>query len=138
MRDAQIITWADADAGAHAPRARILLVSTDRRFRSVAATLLAQRGHVVSVTGRGVTDGTNPIAGADVVVIDGGASQAAAARQAARLQALRPPVRVITVSGEGDSALPVLSKWSSFDAVLTAIEAHLPAPDRAGEARVAA
>jgi hypothetical protein len=73
-----------------------------------------------------------------VVVIDGGASQAAAARQAARLQALRPPVRVITVSGEGDSALPVLSKWSSFDAVLTAIEAHLPAPDRAGEARVAA
>jgi hypothetical protein len=108
-----------------APRAQVLLVGNDRRFRAVAATLLARRGYAVTV---GDDDDVVAMAvrsRADVVVIDAGTSLTAAARKAARLDALRPRVTVLTVgdeTGEGLTALPVLFKWSCFDEVLAVID----------------
>lgn len=110
--------------------ARILLFADDRRYRALAATLLAQRGHAVAVAGR--DDDIVELARrvrADVVVIDAGSSLTAAAKQAARLDSLRPRVGVVTVSGESDRglvALPVLAKWASFDDVLAAIDRARP------------
>ncbi len=123
-----------APAGAARPAAagpaRILLFADDRRYRALAATLLAQRGYAVAVGGRG--DDVVELARrmrADVVVIDAGSSLTTAARHAARLDTLRPRVGVVTVSGESDRglvALPVLAKWSSFDEVLAAIDRVRP------------
>jgi CheY-like chemotaxis protein len=108
------------------PPPRVLLVTSDRRFRALASTLLSQRGYAVIVS-RGSED-VSELAErerADVVLLDASPSLTAVARQAARLASLPTPVGVVAVSGESaDSlaALPVLAKWSSFDEVLTAVE----------------
>jgi CheY-like chemotaxis protein len=118
-------------SGAPAPaRAQVLLVGDDRRFRAVASTLLSRRGHAVTVGDHDddVVD-LAVRARADVVVIDAGASLTTAARQAARLEALRPRVTIFTVGeepGEGLAALPVLLKWSCFDEVLAAVDRCMP------------
>ena len=62
---------------------------------------------------------------ADVVVIAASASLTAAAREAARLGSLNPPVGIVAVSADaslGLATLPVLPKWSPFDALFAAIE----------------
>jgi CheY-like chemotaxis protein len=105
---------------------RVLLVTSDRRFRALASTLLSQRGYAVIVS-RGSED-VSELAErerADVVLLDATASLTAVARQSARLASLPTPVGVVAVSGESAGsleALPVLAKWSSFDEVLTAVE----------------
>jgi CheY-like chemotaxis protein len=105
---------------------RVLLVTTDRRFRALASTLLSQRGYAVIVS-RGSED-VSELAErerADVVLLDATASLTAVARQSARLGSLPTPVGVVTVSGESAgslAALPVLAKWSSFDEVLIAVD----------------
>lgn len=105
---------------------RVLLVTTDRRFRALASTLLSQRGYTVIVS-RGSED-VSELAErerADVVLLDATASLTAVARQSARLGSLPTPVGVVAVSGESAGsleALPVLSKWASFDEVLAAVE----------------
>jgi uncharacterized protein len=105
---------------------RVLLVANDRRFRAVASTLLTQRGYSVAVG-----DHSRDIAefavreGAEVVVIDATASLTSVARDVARLEALRPRVGVVVVSAEprdGLIALPLISKWTSFDVLFEAIE----------------
>jgi ActR/RegA family two-component response regulator len=120
-----------------ARRARVLLVGSDRRFRAVAATLLARRGYPVSVGSRdGDIVELARASRAEVVVIDASASLGAAARQAARLDSVRPRVGVVTVSGvaeSGHATRPVLSKWSSFDAVLAAIDRASRNPQTYGE-----
>jgi uncharacterized membrane protein (UPF0127 family) len=104
---------------------KILLVGTDRRFRSVAATLLARRGCQVSVSERIV--GVAELAhreGVDVVVLDAGALPTAATLAALELDALEPPVGVVLVSEDqkaGASPAPVLEKWGEFDALFGAI-----------------
>lgn len=105
---------------------RVLLVANDRRFRAVASTLLTQRGYSVAV-GDHSQDVTEFAAreGADVVVIDATASLTSIARDVARLEALRPRVGVVVVSAEprdGLIALPLISKWNSFDVLFGAIE----------------
>jgi uncharacterized protein len=106
--------------------ARVLLVASDRRFRAVASTLLTQRGYSVVVGDR--SQDVAALAsreGAQVVVIDATASLTAVAREVARLESLRPRVGVVAVSGEpedGLAALPLISKWTSFDALFVAIE----------------
>jgi CheY-like chemotaxis protein len=108
------------------PPGRVLLVTSDRRFRALASTLLSQRGYAVIVS-RGSED-VSELAErerADVVLLDATASLTAVARQSARLGSLRTPVGVVAVSGESAGsleALPVLAKWSSFDEVLSAVE----------------
>jgi CheY-like chemotaxis protein len=115
-----------ASSGSVASRAHVLLVARDRRFRALASALLTRRGYSVAV-GDGKVDVAELAVreGADVVVIDASASLTAAAREAARLGTLRPPVGIVAVGTEPQqslSALPVISKWNSFDALYAAIE----------------
>jgi CheY-like chemotaxis protein len=105
---------------------RVLLVTSDRRFRALASTLLSQRGYTVIVS-RGSEDVTELAdrERADVVLLDATTSLTAVARLSARLGSLPAPVTVVAVSGESAgslAALPVLAKWSSFDEVLAAVE----------------
>jgi DNA-binding NtrC family response regulator len=120
----------DADptplADSHAVPRRVLLVADDRRFRALAATLLSQRGYSVSVGLRGADIAELAVReAADVVVIDASTSLTAAAHEAARLGSLTPPVGIVAVSGDsqaGLATLPVLPKWSPFEALFGAIE----------------
>ena len=108
------------------PVRRILLAADDRRFRALAATLLSRRGFTVSVCPRDAD--VSALARREravVVVLDASASLTTAARDAARLAALEPPVGIVAVSGEdhcGLTALPVVAKWGPFDALFAAIE----------------
>jgi uncharacterized membrane protein (UPF0127 family)/CheY-like chemotaxis protein len=104
----------------------VLLVGKDRRFRSVTSTLLTRRGCAVT-HGEQIDAATvrarpeDP----DVVVIDAGSSQVAAAREARNLQTLDPPVGVVVVSDAPSSAVPtvpVLAKWGPFDELYAAIK----------------
>lgn len=114
-----------ADGAPMTADGRVLLVANDRRFRAVASTLLTQRGYSVAV-GDHSQDVTEFAMreGAEVVVIDATASLTSIARDVARLEALRPRVGVVVVSAEprdGLIALPLISKWNSFDALFAAI-----------------
>jgi CheY-like chemotaxis protein len=115
MREAQVIT-----------SRRVLLAADDRRFRALACTLLSRRGYSVTVCGRGEDLAEAAVRDrADVVVIDASASLTAAAREAARLGALSRPVGIVAVSGDpctGLAAMPVIPKWSPFQALSTAID----------------
>jgi uncharacterized protein len=122
-------------AGARKPaedddRIRVLLVGKDRRFRSVATALLTRRGCDVTLAER--TANIAELANrerTEVAVLDASSSLSGAARDAAQIQALDPPVAVVLVDEEcedGLSALPVLPKWGSFDELYGAIEAARP------------
>src|SRR5205085_6580702 len=80
---------------------RVLLVASDRRFRTVASVLLTRRGYRVTAHER-VADLVALAAreGAEVVVVDATPSLTEVARERARLQALRPPVGIVVVSDE--------------------------------------
>jgi CheY-like chemotaxis protein len=108
------------------PTRRVLLVADDRRFRALASTLLSQRGYAVSVcVCRADVAELAVREAADVVVIDASASLTAAAREAARLGSLNPPVGIVAVSADshaGLATLPVIPKWSPFDGLFAAIE----------------
>ncbi len=114
---------------------KILLVGTDRRFRSVAATLLARRGCEVSVSERivGVAELAQREA-VDVVVLDAGSLPTAATLAAVELDALEPPVGVVLVSEDqkAGTPTPVLEKWGEFDALFGAISHAIPSSGRAG------
>jgi DNA-binding NtrC family response regulator len=121
---------------------RVLLLAHDRRFRALACTLLTRRGYSVAVCSR--EDDLTAAAvreSAEVVVIDASASLTVAARLAARLGALHPPVAIVAVSAnstQGLAALPVIPKWSPVEALSDAIEracAEL-APDEVPSAAV--
>jgi uncharacterized membrane protein (UPF0127 family)/CheY-like chemotaxis protein len=109
---------------------RVLVVCSDRRFRSVTAALLTGRGCAVMIDDRRA--GIAQLArreGADVVVLDAGASLTAAARETAQIEALDPPVGVVVVGDEpqhGLSAMPMLPKWGSFEGLFRAIEHAYP------------
>jgi len=115
---------------------KVLLVGTDRRFRSVAATLLARRGCDVSVSERIV--GVAELAQrerVDVVVLDAGALPTAATLAAAELDTLDPPVGVVLVSEEqkaGVAPTPILEKWGEFDVLFGAITSASENGSRAG------
>lgn len=103
-----------------------MLVAADRRFRTMALVLLTRRGYSVTV-GHPDEDLADLASryGVEVVVFDATASLTAAARQAGRLNGLIPPVAIVMVSSSPQHrlvAMPVISKWNSFDALLDAIE----------------
>jgi len=113
---------------------RVLLVATDRRFRSVAAALLTRRGCTVAASER-----LSDVAAlakrecVDVVVLDAGGSLTVAARHAAQIERLETPIGVVVVDEhETDdlSTMPVIAKWGSFDALYEAIEVACPASNR--------
>jgi uncharacterized protein len=116
----------DASAADVTAPTRVLVVGSDRRFRSVAATLLTRRGCAVTLADR-----TNDIAemakreAADVVVIDAGVSLTDAAHGAAQIETLDPRVGIVVVGEEAEqtfSAMPVIPKWGSFDGLYGAIQ----------------
>jgi hypothetical protein len=112
------------------PGTRVLLVGTDRRFRSVAAALLTRRGCVVTLADRMTNVGElAKREDSEVVVLDAGMSLTAAAQGAAQLETLDPPVGVVVVGEEAElsiSAMPVLPRWGSFDGLYGAIEHARP------------
>jgi uncharacterized membrane protein (UPF0127 family)/CheY-like chemotaxis protein len=105
---------------------KVLVVGTDRRFRSVAAALLTGRG--IAVTLREQMTDVAELAqreGAEVVILDAGTSLTAAAYEAAQIEKLNPRVGVVVVGDEPEerlSAMPVLAKWGSFDGLFNAVE----------------
>lgn len=109
---------------------KVLVVGTDRRFRSVAAALLTRRG--IAVTLREQMTDVAELAkreGAQVVILDAGTSLTAAAYEAAQIERLDPPVGVVVVGDEPEerlSAMPVLAKWGSFDGLFNAVENSRP------------
>lgn len=105
---------------------RVLLVASDRRFRSVAAALLQRRGYVVTV-GEQVSTMAEDAARerVDVVVLDAGAVPTVAALEAARFEAMNPSVGMVLVSdsvGREHPSTPVVPKWGSFEGLYDAIE----------------
>jgi hypothetical protein len=105
---------------------KVLVVGTDRRFRSVAAALLTRRGIAVTLQEQ-LTDVAELAKreGAQVVILDAGTSLTAAAYEAAQIEKLSPPVGVVVVGdepGEPLTAMPVLAKWGSFDGLFDAVE----------------
>jgi DNA-binding NtrC family response regulator len=104
----------------------VLVISADRRFRSVASVLIARRGCAVATTEN--ADRLEELAArvrADVVVIDADRTRASAA---ARTKAQRlGGVGVVIVEEEpagskvsGD--LQALAKWGPFERLYAAIE----------------
>jgi uncharacterized membrane protein (UPF0127 family)/CheY-like chemotaxis protein len=106
--------------------ARVLVVGTDRRFRSVAAALLTRRGYAVTLGDRFSNLGDlAKRERADVVVLDAGISLTDAAHGVAQLERLDPHVGLVVVGEEpedGLSTMRVLSKWGSFAGLYRAIE----------------
>jgi uncharacterized membrane protein (UPF0127 family)/CheY-like chemotaxis protein len=105
---------------------RILLVSADRRFRSVAAALFTRRGWPVAVGGFGDDlDALLASAEPDVALIDASHSLTSAAETVARVERGRRSLGVVVVSDGSRPvlpALPVHPKWGSFDSLCRAIE----------------
>lgn len=105
---------------------RVMVLSTDRRFREVACLLLTRRGCAVS-TGEGPGTLAERIdrEGADVVVIDAARSLAGAVRVAAAMEAHSHPVGVVVVRDESQSTLsrlPTVVKWGSFETLFAAVQ----------------
>ncbi len=104
---------------------RVFLISTDRRFRAVAAALFSGRGCSVTFGERM----TNVVElcqreGADVVILDAGASSSAATSEAARIRRIEPRVGVVVVGEEpldGAADMAVLPKWGPFEDLYAAV-----------------
>lgn len=116
----------EAPVAHNGTEARVLLIATDRRFRSVASMLFARRGYRVVVPHR-----TEDIAEAtareqaDVVVVDASSSLAEAMRQSAKLRLLCPAVEMVAVSDDPlheCASMALLPKWGAFGALFDAIE----------------
>jgi uncharacterized membrane protein (UPF0127 family) len=107
----------------------VLVAGTDRRFRSVTSALLIQRGCKVTVSERmDLASVRAKRERAEVVVIDADSSPTAAAREAAEIQKLEPPVGVVLVGDKrisGAPFMPILAKWS-FDELYGAITRARP------------
>ena len=106
-------------------RIRVLLVSRDDRFLSVARFLLTRSGLSVESTPHPSEVFELVKRGSDVVVVDGTDSLATAALTVAAIEALHPDVGVIVVTEEPDPAGRVfrpLPKWGSLSELVVEIE----------------
>lgn len=122
-----------ANGIAHAPTngrvltpLRVLVTTRDARFQRLASFLLIRQGFHVEAT----HDPDRVLAAvaekrADVVVLDGSPSLAAAARSLRAIAAVGSSVGVVVVTDEGASELQTLAtvpKWGPFEAIVSAIE----------------
>jgi uncharacterized membrane protein (UPF0127 family)/CheY-like chemotaxis protein len=120
----------EASADEETIATRVLVVGSDRRFRSVAAALLTRRGCNVTLGDR--TENIGALARreqAEVVVLDAGLSLTETARSAAQIETLEKPVGLVVVGEDpamGLATLPVLPKWGSFDGLYDAITEARP------------
>jgi hypothetical protein len=138
------------EEGAEVVRLRplhVLVVSPDRRFRSVIEMLMARRG--CSAAGAGSCENVARRIvreRVDVVLVEGMALLRQVAGAVAQCDASSPPVGVVLV-GEAAEAGPAgplaLAKWDSFDELFAAIveadraRARPPAPNLASRLSVA-
>jgi uncharacterized protein len=124
---AESIIWEPPDEAETPVRMRplrVLVVSSDAHFRSVASMLLTHRGCSVTHSAKAVRVAEVVSADrADVVLIDAGRSPGTV-QTVAELRALNHPVGVVVVdeSVAGESRPPVVAKWGPFDALYAAIE----------------
>jgi uncharacterized protein len=120
----------DGDESSGARPMSVLVISPDRRFRSVTTVLIARRGCSVATTEHAsrlaeLADRIGP----DVVVIDLAEGSQASAGALAQARTLARPVGIVLVDEEepaGDrapGALRVHGKWGPFPALFAAIEA---------------
>jgi uncharacterized membrane protein (UPF0127 family) len=119
-----------AAAGGEDGATRVLVLGGDRRFRSLTALLLMRRGCTVRFGELNGGVDLTELGATDVVVLDAGSSLTAAARDAAQIETLDPPVGVVIVGEEPQqslTAIPVVPKWGSFDDLYGAIERARPA-----------
>jgi hypothetical protein len=134
------IVWPDEELARRSEsadhRLRVALATPDARFLRVATFLLERHGF--GVEGRRSADEVLDLVGrraADVALIDGTGSLAAAARVTRAIEGIDPTVGVVVVAerngGEPPTNLPVIEKWSSFDAIIERIEAASTAAGRA-------
>jgi uncharacterized membrane protein (UPF0127 family) len=103
---------------------RVLVLSSDRQFRTVVSLLLARRNCSATTTGNAARLGELIVRQrADVAVIDAGESPTTAA--VAAVQALAQPVGLVLVADEPGRLAhdpPALPKWGPFGDLLAAIE----------------
>jgi len=100
--------------------ARVVVAGSDTRFLKAVAFLLSHAGcDVVSVRGFGGLLEAAEAHGSHVAVLDGSHGPRAAARAAARLQSLEPPVAVLVLSRDTEAPalrdLTVLPKWDRLE-----------------------
>jgi uncharacterized membrane protein (UPF0127 family) len=126
--DSESIIWQASTGEGAAPvrmrPLRVLVVSGDAHFRSVASMLLTHRGCSVTITAKATRVAELVSAdGADVVVIDAGRSPGTV-QTVADVRALARPVGVVVVdeSVAGESRPAVLAKWGPFETLYAAIE----------------
>lgn len=103
---------------------KVMVLSSDRRFREIASLLLARRGCDVTLgkDGRKLAERLEREY-TDVVVIDAERSLAAAARIAAAVDALSYPVGIVVVNDQPEADLTkfqTVPKWGSFDRLFSA------------------
>ncbi len=103
---------------------RVLVVASDRRFRSVASMLLSRRGYRVH-SGARDEDIAEVVVREQigVVVIDASPSPAEVTRLVAKLRALVPSVGIVPVSDVPEPGLGSLPKWGAFGSLFDAVEA---------------
>jgi CheY-like chemotaxis protein len=112
----------------HLQPLRVLLSGLDRRFTRVTSFLLIRRGYNVAEAAPSHVVDAAERHRADVVLLDCGASRAAAALKIAALQALatRPSVLIVVADGETAEArwegLPWVEKWLPIDTLADRIE----------------
>lgn len=116
---------------------RVVVVSSDRHFRTAMALLLARRDFSVTTTANGARV-TELIArkSADVVLIDD--SHGPATATVAMVEALARPVGVVLIAAEAHPEMPdppVLAKWGPFGDLLAAIERANERRESWGETR---
>lgn len=104
---------------------RVLIVGTDRRFRSVAATLLNRRGCEVLSSDR--VEDIAELAASErvaVAVLDTGHSSIDSAGLSRKMAACEPAVGLVIVAErvESDAPVPMLHKWDSFELIYAAVE----------------
>jgi uncharacterized membrane protein (UPF0127 family) len=103
---------------------RVLVLSSDRQFRTVVSLLLARRNCSATTTGNAARLSELIVRErADVAVIDAGES--ASTDAVAAVQALAQPVGLVLVADEPGRLVhdpPALPKWGPFGNLLAAIE----------------
>jgi hypothetical protein len=123
--DASAQELAVADVQGQLERLRplaVLVLSSDRNFRIVISLLLTRRGCSV-IVGRLVEPASREPA--DVVLIDGGQSQATVTRSVQIARALAPSVGVVLVASApvfDSEGLPLVARWGPFPELFAAIQ----------------
>lgn len=104
---------------------RILISSSDGRFRNVMALLLARRNCSVTSTANGARLGELLVRErSDVVIFDTNGSKGDV-KLASALEALARPVGLVFVADDpaaSASHVPTVAKWGPFDELMAAIE----------------